>query len=366
MSGNFVQRAEPAIINKYARAEIALACGADVVVENPVIYATANGEKFADGAIKLLKNFPEVTALAMGCETSETDFLTDIAEIQYNESEQFKQNLSAFLEQGISYASAYCKATVKEMSDKKYNPEIIEEILSKPNNLLCIEYIKSIKRHGLNIKPVLIKRKGNDYNNVSAFGDMLSASAIREILAKNDFSSASPYLPNAQKIYKLVQDKKSANYSIYDAISVYNLRSATTESLSNLYDAKEGIEYKLHENASKYASLEQILTETKSKRYTYARLKRIVLQNNLGITKDLLSSVSEQNIPVKLLGIKQDFKTFLSTAGKNMIIRASDYTAHEHLNYYFEVEKKASSLYSLITNSADDFYTGQFVTVDNL
>jgi len=362
MSGNFVQRAEPAIIGKYDRAAIALSSGADIVVENPVTFATQNGEKFAEGAIRVLENFPDVTHLAMGCETDEVSYIHDIAEVQLNESEDFKAILSEHLSCGLGYATAYTKATVLEMAKKKYKPEIIEDILSKPNNLLCIEYIKSIARLGLNITPLLIKRKGNDYNSSSVYGDYLSASAIRDMLTKGDLTSPTPYLPNSDKIYNIIRQGKAANYNLYDAISVYNLRIVETDDLGSTYDAKEGIEFKLKENASKFATLTEILNQSKSKRYTYARLKRIVLQNNLGITKDLMEKILHKEIPTRLLAIKHDFKSYLSEIGEKMIIRTSDYDRFGDLNDFFAVEKRASLLYSLITNSHDGFYTDRFVT----
>ena len=150
MSGNFVQRAEPAVADKYLRAEIALSCGADMVVENPILYATANGEKFAEGALKVISSLPDVSGLIMSCECDDPSLINAVAEAQATESESFRKNMKDYLGRGLSYATAYCSATADELSGK-FETNKIKDALSKPNNLLCVEYVKSIIRRNLNM-----------------------------------------------------------------------------------------------------------------------------------------------------------------------------------------------------------------------
>ncbi len=352
MSGNFVQRAEPAIAEKSIRARTALDCGADMVIELPVIYATANGEKFANGAISILKELTDIDSLVMGCETDDFESLKTIADIQANESDEMKDNIARFLSDGVSYATALTKATVIEAKKREISQPVTETILSAPNNLLCIEYIKAIEKNGLSIKPVFVKRVGNGYNNKSIFGNYLSATAIREIIARNDFMTAIPYL--AGDGYQFVEQLKahSVNYDEFSTIAVHTLKNGGTQKIASAFDCKEGIEYKLYDNATKFFTLSEVLSSTKSKRYTMSRLKRIVLQTMLGITKEIMTA--DFVAPPRLLAIKETFKPYLTNNAEKMIIQAKDAEnfVGKYYDEYFEIERKANTLYSQITKNA--------------
>ncbi len=354
MSGNFVQRAEPAVADKYMRAETALSCGADMVVENPILYATANGEKFAEGALKVISSLPDVSGLIMSCECDDPSLINAVAEAQATESESFRKNMKDYLGRGLSYATAYCYATADELSGK-FETSKIKDALSKPNNLLCVEYVKSIIRRNLNIKPIIIKRKGNDYNDNRPYGDFLSASAIRNILQSDCPSSAMPYLPEYDKLFEFIKNGKTADLSLYEAISLNNIRLSSPETLGKAFDCREGLEFALFQNARSCQSLTEALEKTKSKRYTYARLKRIVLQNNLGITKDVMEKVESEILPFHVLACKIDFKNYFSQIEKNAVIRNSDYDKFSSFDYLFEIERKAAALYSTITHSPDNY-----------
>ncbi len=353
MSGNFVQRAEPAIVNKYVRAKAALNCGIDMIIENPVVNAVANGEKFAEGAIKTIKQLPSVKAIAMGCETENTHYINEIAKTQLEENDLFKDVLAELLGNGTSYAAAYCEATAVAMEQLNFKKEVIKEILSKPNNLLCIEYIKSIVKHNLDIEPILINRKGNDYNSLSVYGYYLSATALRKMLAKKEYSAAVPFLPENEELIKACKSNQTADLNLYEQISLYNLRNATTKQINELYDCKEGLEFSLKKSSTECCSLNETLLNVKSKRYTLSRLKRIVLQLNLGITKNAMNDLLSKDLPFRVLAIKNDFKPYLSDINKYSIIRNSDYEKHSEANLLFDIEKRANSLYSLLCNKPD-------------
>lgn len=163
MSGPFVQRAEPAVVDEFLRAECALRNGADMVIELPVAIATAAGRDFARGAVNIVAALPDVKFLVMGCE-DETHIAT-LADVQFTESESFKAVLKSALDAGASYPSAYTTATAVEAEKRGIDRNTSDIILKKPNNLLCIEYIKALKSLGSDIEPVLIKRRGSDYND---------------------------------------------------------------------------------------------------------------------------------------------------------------------------------------------------------
>lgn len=362
MSGNFVQRAEPAIANKYIRALSALRCGADMVMENPILYAVANGEKFACGAIKTLENIPYVKGLAMGCETDDPQLLRVISDIQLEENSLFKDILTGALEQGQSYASAYCNATATCAEQAGNNKSEIIDILQKPNNLLCIEYIKCLKKSNLtSIEPILIKRKGNSYNNLAPYGDYLSATAIRAMLLSGKQTQTLPFLPDHEELIENCLSGKLADYDLYDKISLYNLLNTTEEQISDLYDCREGLQFKLKKSVKNCSTLKELLENTKSKRYTYARLRRIVLQLNLGITKSVMENANTSDLPFHVLAIKNDILPFLGEI-QNAIVRHSDYSKYPQHSYLFEIEKKADALHALLCKTPCCDYNDKLIT----
>jgi predicted nucleotidyltransferase len=362
MSGNFVQRAQPAIVEKYTRASVALNCGASMVIELPVIYSVATGEKFADGAIKTLSQLKDVNAIVMGAETDDKDTLIALAKIQYEENDLFSSTLKEFLNDGNSYASALCQATARCAKEQNIDEEKAKEILSTPNNLLCIEYIKAIYKYGLKVEIDIIKRIGASYNSLFPTDSYASATALRDLMQKGDFSGATPYLTgDAQRVINEYLAHKP-NLELFSSICVYALRNAGTKGISLAYDCREGIENKLYENALLYDNIDDVLANTKSKRYTMARLRRIILQVLLGITKD--NCELNENFPLRVLAIKEDFKPYLDKIKESSIIRTGDFEKfNENYDEYFEIERKSANLYSLITsNPTNLFYPSKLYT----
>lgn len=359
MSGNFVQRAEPAIAEKSVRAKIALNCGASMVVELPLLYATANGERFAEGAVKTLGRLEGIDALIMGCEADNTQALLTLAEIQSDESEEFKARLSRLLDEGNSYAAAITEATAAAAEKQGIEKTEAKAVLSAPNNLLCIEYIKAAKKYDFKAKPVFIKRKGNSYNNISASGSYLSATALRELLKKEDYTAAMPYLTGEYDTLLKELNLHRPDFALFDKLAVFALRCSAPETIAKTFDCREGVEYKLLENALKYVSLPEILNATKSKRYTMSRLKRIVLQLMLGITKELMTH--DEYLPPRLLAVKESFKPYLAANGSKLIIRNDDFRRYDSPFYekYFDAEKRAAAIYSVVTSNDSNLFIPQ-------
>lgn len=359
MSGNFVQRAEPAIAEKNVRARIALNCGTSMVLELPLLYAIANGERFAEGAVKTLSRLENIDALVMGCEAENTKALLALAEIQSEENEEFKTQLSRLLNDGNSYAAAITEATVSVAEKNGIEKAEAKAILSAPNNLLCIEYVKAAKKYGFKAKPFFIKRKGNSYNNISASGSYLSATALRELIKNENFTAAMPYLTGEYDTLLKEIKLHRPDFSLYEKIAVCCLRCSTLETIAKTFDCREGVEYKLLENALKYVSLSEILRATKSKRYTMSRLKRIVLQLLLGVTKDLMNN--NEYLPPRLLAVKENFKPYLAANGNKFIIRNDDFRLYDSPFYekYFDAEKRAAAIYSVVTSNDSNLFVPQ-------
>ena len=178
MSGNFVQRGAPAMINKYIRARMALENGADLVLEIPSFYACGSAEYFATGAVSLLDKLGVITTLCFGSECGDIDILTQTGRLLFEEPAEFRRILNEKLEQGLSFPAARSHALCTVMSTDA------DEIFSCPNNILGMEYIKALNRIGSNIKPFTIKRAGADYHDHRLNGSQASASALRKAMAE--------------------------------------------------------------------------------------------------------------------------------------------------------------------------------------
>ena len=257
MSGNFVQRGEPAIYNKFVRAKTATNNGIDVVFELPVSKCLSSAENFATSAVLILKN-AGVSHISFGCETDDLASLTKIADILIAEPPEFKEKLKEELKEGISFPKA---------QEKAINSIFKSDILKFPNNILAVEYIKAIKKLKLNIIPVPIKRINTDYNSLNVVNNMASSSAIRNlIMQKNNISSLVPS----------IIDEKPVFAKDFESMIVYKLRSSSKENLLKIPDVNEGLENAFMSAIKSSVTLDEIIEKVKSKRYTMSRIKRIL------------------------------------------------------------------------------------------
>ena len=158
ISGNFTQRGEPSLVDKWTKAEMAIDNGIDLVLELPTLYSVSSAENFADGAVKILNSLKIVDHISFGAECSELNKLNIIANVLYNEPKEFKNTLSEELNKGNSFARAREIALLKYLDDSSF-----KSIISEPNNILGIEYLKALKKHRSKISPVLVKRKGSGH-----------------------------------------------------------------------------------------------------------------------------------------------------------------------------------------------------------
>jgi len=316
MSGSFVQRGEPALCSKWARAEMALKCGADLVVELPVCFAVRSAEFFAKGAIGLL-NALNVDYTAFGVETDDIDRLCKTADALKNEPEIIKEYLS----QGLSYPSAVAKAF----------PECAD-VLSTPNNMLAVEYIKAGAKN-----PVAVLRKGaaHDGGAADAFA---SASYIRERL-----SEAEKYMPEeAFGVLKREIDNNACppDKDKLSDIILAKLRCESAEILQQICDVNEGIENRIISAAKTSTSLDELYDAVKTKRFTHARIRRIIMNYALGITKAFERCAPQY---VRVLASNEKGFAILKNATLPVVTKAAGFD-----NAMFEKEVYATDLYSLL------------------
>lgn len=286
MSGPFTQRGTPALFDKYARASHALSCGADLVLELPVIYATASAENFALGAISALQNTGIVDTLLFGCEADDITSLQEIASVLVDESEDYKSTLQRELAKGQSFAAA--RATALQ------HPEF-ESLISNPNNILAVEYLKALKRLKSSIEPVGLKRKGSGYHDDAIQSPIASATAIRKsIFAQNDFTSKAGYREILQQIPAVLQDDvfqklQEKEYLSTEDVSLllhYALMSCTD--FSGYADCSRELSNKILHNQHLYAGFDAFCQQLKSKDIAYSRISRVLCHILLGIKDEMI------------------------------------------------------------------------------
>ncbi len=272
MSGNYVQRGMPAIVDKGLRAKAAIECGADLVLELPVTASLSSAEGFASRGVAILSPFCQ--ELCFGAETADADMLLKTAQALL--SQDFPKHLREHLDSGLSFPAARQKALESIGMDSR--------ILETPNNILAVEYCKAIITQKSEMKPHPILRQGS-YHATSADTENPSATAVRLLMLES--GAWLDYIPQAARpIFHgaTVHTLQNGENAI-----LYRLRTMTDEDFQALPYGAEGLWRKLMHNARQFASLEEIIANTKSKRYTRTRLDRMILCAYLGITDKMLN-----------------------------------------------------------------------------
>ncbi len=273
MSGNFVQRGAPALADKYARARSALVCGADLVLELPVIYAVAPAFEFADGAIKLMGGLGCVTDLAFGCENADYRYFEMAGLLLSKEDDDFRKDLKNRLAEGVSYAAAMSESIFARI------PDLPSDFLKGPNNLLGMEYARANIKYGAGLKlhPYLRVRAG--HNDMNVEGNVTSATSIRKLIFDNNGNNSYvDYMPK-QSFEALLKTKLwnlKAEKRLFDIIR-YLLTVKDSEELKDVFEVSEGLENKLKDAVTEAKSTDELILRVKSKRYTYARISRILM-----------------------------------------------------------------------------------------
>ena len=350
MSESFVQRGECACVSPYVRTKMALQCGADLVLSLPVPYATASAERFALGGLSVLGGLGCVDALGFGAECGNAEMLKKCADVLV--SDELSDVLEKYLNEGVSFPVARQKA-VEEISGKE-----IAEILSSPNNILGVEYIKAINKLGLNMDVNPITRKGVAHDSEEANGNFCSASAIREMLEnKRDFNKFLPKEASDILMSEINNKKAPADYNRLETAVICKLRSMSIEDFKALPDVSEGLEYRLFDAVKTSVYLEEILEKVKTKRYTLSRIRRIILCAILGIKReDVLAPVPF----IRVLGFNKNgakiLKKAKETATLPIITKSSEINAlGEDAKRVFELECFARDVFSLTLPIRDEF-----------
>lgn len=311
ISGNFTQRGDTSIVNKWAKAYMAICGGADLVIELPTVYSISSAENFASGAVKILDNLKVVDAISFGAEANDLATLNNIANVLYEEPKAYTNILSHELKKGISYPAARENALMMYLNDiKRY-----ANTLSSPNNILAIEYLKALKIQKSKLEPIMIRRKKVYYNDNKIVDDFASATAIRKLLQGGEYANLRKVIPRSSYTIIGQESRKGGmvlSLAKYEKEIIYTLRKMTVEEIADLPDVSEGLQFAIKNAANEANNLKDLISNIKSKRYTQTRIQRILLYALLGIDKKLMEN-SRKVVPyVRVLGFTQKGKSLLS------------------------------------------------------
>lgn len=291
MSGSFVQRGEPSIIDKWTKAKMAIDNGVDLVLELPFIFATQSAERFAYGAVSLLDNLKVVDYIAFGSELGQVKPLQEIAKILVEEPIYFKDRLLHYLNLGNSYPVSRSYA-LRDYCQSLNHPNLALEdvvgILKNPNNILAIEYLKSLRILNSKIKPITIKRIGSSYGDTTINNKISSATGIRHVLLNKGLEAVREKMPS-ESFGHLVNYTNNHNYfntlDNYTQIIYYLLNLKGHIALKDLIDMEAGLENRILNKASSYKNMEDLIGEITSKRYTRTRIQRIFIHLMMELSK---------------------------------------------------------------------------------
>lgn len=334
MSGNFVQRGDLSIYDKHTRANMAILGGADLVIELPLPYALASAEYFAKGSVSLLNKLNLVDYLCFGSECGDIDILCKIANTVT--SDDFSSTLKKHIKTGISYPRALDLAL--EEINSNFN-----EIVKNPNNTLGIEYIKALISLNSSIKPMTITRKNVEHHSEFENDGFASASYIRQNI-NQDISHLLPSL-SANIIENLTPNNI---VTIENSILSY-LKRKDVDFFTKINDVTEGLEHKIVKALKTATTLDELYIQIKSKRYTLSRIRRIVLNSYLEITKYYLQIEPQY---VKVLAFNDNgrkiIKQLKETCELPVIIKPNgNYNLNEYGRKLFDLDCLATDLYSM-------------------
>ena len=309
MSGNFTQRGDAALVDKWTRTEMALKAGIDLVIELPTVYATSSAENFADGAIKIINSLGVVDYLSFGSEIGRIQPLDEVASILAHEPKEFSNIINRQLKSGLSYPKA------REIALNMYfgTSPIYTEVLENPNNILGVEYLKSIKRRRCNIRAFTVKRDYSDYNSNQVKKGIASATAIRTMIKSNkNIKTVVPkdtldLLQRQAKLGQIIPD-----ISVFEKEIIYTLRKMSLQEIASLPDVTEGLENRIKIAVNTYNHLSEVIEYVKTKRYTQTRIQRIMLYALLGITDRDMNQSKRVNPYIRVLGFNKHGKRIIS------------------------------------------------------
>lgn len=343
MSSNYVQRGEAAIVSKWARAEMAVKNGVDLVIELPTLWSSSYAQRFALGAVSLLDALGCVDVLSFGSEIGNIDEL--IACKNAINSDEVKERLKENLDLGLGFATARAEALRSVCGNRFF------DMLEGANNTLGIEYLNALDTLGSDILPMTIRRKGAAHDSIMRSDNFASASEIRRMIRENN-REWEMYVPQSvADIYnREASEEKAPCLSEKLEFSILCcMRQLRAEDIGLSPDVSEGIEYRIHDAALKARTLDELYSLAKTKRYSHARIRRIVLHAFMGFTKD---DYKENPPYIHVLAMNDKGKEILKEAKEKaklpIVTKASDFDElNEYGKHVFSLEDMCTDVFSL-------------------
>ena len=371
MSGNFVQRGNSSIVNKWKKAEMALLSGIDLVIELPTLYSLSSAEGFSMGAIKVLNSLGIIDAISFGTETDDFAALNNIASVVCEEPKEYKDTLNEELKKGISFPKARENALLKVFNGN----ERYHDIINAPNNILAIEYLKALKKIKSTIQPLPVKREKVYYNDNMIVDEFASATAIRKLVKDKSFGDVRKVVPITS--YEILSQENEAGNTVIDINSygkeiIYMLRKMSIKEIADLPDVNEGLENNIKNAANLTNNLNDLINSVKSKRYTQSRIQRILICALLGITKKDMDMAKKTMPYIRVLGFNEKGKELLSRISKvnpklqviTSVRKFKDSNTNKYYNRMLDIDMFATDIYSLACQSdytANSDYTKNMI-----
>ncbi|TYB81910.1 MAG: nucleotidyltransferase [Kosmotoga sp.] len=323
MSGNFVQRGEPAIVEKFARTEMALKAGVDLIIQLPLIYSIQDAGGFAKGSIWLLDHLG-VTDIVFGSESGNLGLLDRVASVLVEEPEEYLILLRKYLDEGFSFPNARKYAIRDFLSGNGDSPAMSIEEIGSSNNILGLEYIHSIKELKSKMKPHLIKRIGAHYHDEKHHETYSSATAIRRSIIKEEWENVKSSVPDYSYeiiLRKLNKGKGPVSIETMESFLLPFLRTYDRNEMKHYYGFVEGLDARFEECASNSATINEFFSCVKAKRFTYTRIKRLLLNLIFHINDELVKKSDEKGPQyIRVLGFNEKGRDYLSKIKKELKI----------------------------------------------
>lgn len=352
MSGNFVQRGGPAIIDKWKRTEMALSNGVDLVIELPTFYAVSSAEFFAKGAVSILNSLGIVNSIFFGSECGDINKLIEISQVLVNEDSRYKSLLKENLGKGLTFA----KAREKSLMEYLNNTEINDVLLSS-NNILGIEYIKSILKLNSSIKPITLKREGSKYNDKELSSSFSSATSIRETLKNNNsIENLIDLIPNeSYRIFSKLQEEQYPFTFDEDMFKFIKYKIQTNcINFNNLYEITEGLDNKIIKEINNSNTYYEFILNIKSKRYTYSKISRLLTHIYIGLDNNSFVSINNpDNLYARVLGFNKTGRKILSLIKSNSTIPLITKVPRFTDNPLLKLDIQATAAYSILNDKVN-------------
>jgi len=388
MSGNFLQRGEPAIINKWTRTKMALNAGVDLIIELPFVFSTQDANGFAFGAVKLLDSLQIIDYLCFGCETDNLDTLYSISSFLHLEPQKYKELIVYNSKNGYEFPKARSQALCDYHREfgidglEKISTLELGKLLKYPNNILALEYIKHLLKLKSKIKPIAIKRMGASYHQKNIKGKISSATSIRYEILNNLSSPKTDLFMLNDKIKSTIppsgfsllenelrEGRGPITLDSYRQYILATLRRMSLENISRIQGVTEGLENRIKKASLKSYSIEHLINSIKTRRYTRTKIQRIILHIMMNLSKEDITIFNKYGpLYARVLGFSKKGKTLLRAIKKNssmpLISKLSNYlrqtifekntNVRNRLTRMLDYDILATDIYVLGSKKAED------------